>query len=135
MATLTAYTSYQNNMSAADRTAAHSVCATELARLQAGAPITGATFTKLAGLYNSFVAHTHTLTDWYSLAGYGNWPTAATSTNRVSSSVVSAAFLTTVTGSTNLVGQTITADLINSLVNAVNGIRSHYHTFTDDYYP
>ncbi len=134
MASLTSGTSYQNNIGAGEIAALHSVCATQKARLRAGAPVTGDTLATLAGLYNSFVGHTHILTDVKSQKGFGTSPTPYSATQEGTSAVVGAAYLTNITQSTNLTGQTVSASLINTMVGAINRIRSHYHTWTDDSY-
>lgn len=103
--------------------------------IDVGKKIYASDLNKITDMINNMNGHYHTYTDAYQLATYGapygnSSPSAGDRTNytrAVNSSAPNS--ITTVTGVT--AGQSITASKHNDLSAAINKLRSHNHTVSD----
>lgn len=103
--------------------------------IQSGGLIYANDLNRIATLINNMNGHYHNYTDAYQLAtfgaGYGNWPGAGDRNNYYESKNTNGIDSVTAV-STNTAAETIvTATRHNELRDAINNIRSHYHTIDD----
>ncbi len=100
-----------------------------LAEIQVGSLVKASHMTAIGNFINEMQMHAHSFVDYVKIDEYGN--TGSTSSVNRNFSPAPAAS-TAITPPTPAVGSAITAAVTNVLVNGVNGVRSHTHTFSDE---
>lgn len=98
-----------------------------LAEIKVGSLVKASHMTAIGNFINAIPLHTHTLTEYLLLDTGGNTAKTTSAIRTTSASPSSGVVVPT-----PAVGSTIAASVTNVLVNGVNGVRVHTHTFSDD---
>ena len=113
-----------------DTTAFTNLANSLLTATAVGQPTNASNWEQLRSLLNTWVSHTHTVTDQLYIA-FGNTNAYATTSVTATTSSCGA------TGESHaeVAGNDVTASWVNDLISRINGIRTHSHPITDQSLP
>jgi hypothetical protein len=129
MATITRYTQGMSSPSSGDL---QTTIDTLFSNIAAGKIVYAGDINSLISTYNSFLNHYHVIDDLYGIQDYGDGlGSPYSSAGNYETDTSSVGIMTYSTMSTISAGDTFTADKHNEMVNYINGIQGHYHTWDD----